>query len=48
MSGRMMNYRKYYESLEKMNDPVMPSQLPPTPKRLEKIGELTKEELERL
>lgn len=31
MSGRMMNYRKYYESLEKMNDPVMPSQLPPMP-----------------
>lgn len=31
MSGRMMNYRKYYESLEKMNDPVMPSQLSPMP-----------------
>lgn len=58
MNGRMMNYKKYYESLKTMNDPIMPSQLPPMPNMKnvsayakatgKKIGKLTKEELERL
>lgn len=28
MSGQMLNYRRYQESLSKMSQPIMPSQLP--------------------
>lgn len=58
MSGRMMNYKRYYKSLEKMNEPIMPSQLPPMPNMKnvsayakangKKISDLTKEELDQL
>lgn len=34
MSGLTMNYKKYYDYVNKMTPPVMPSELPPVRMRL--------------
>lgn len=28
MNGRTMNYNRYYQAMESMREPIMPSQLP--------------------
>ena len=28
MNGRTMNYNRYYQAMENMREPIMPSQLP--------------------
>ncbi len=55
MSGLTMNYKKYYDYVEKMDPPVMPSELPSVKIRLRdmaayarekgvKVSELSEEE----
>lgn len=58
MSGQTMNYNKYYKSLEKMPEPIMPKDLPKAKMDInglvdyarskgKRVSELTEEELNR-
>lgn len=43
MSGQTMNYKKYYEHLNSMPEPVMPSELPIKKFDLRKVAKYIKE-----
>jgi hypothetical protein len=43
MSGQTMNYKKYYEYLKTMQEPIMPSQLPKIKINLSTVSKLAKE-----
>lgn len=43
MSGQTMNYKKYYNHLKKMPEPVMPSELPKKKFDLRKAAQYIKE-----
>ena len=58
MSGQTMNYNRYYKSLEKMPDPIMPKNLPKAKidinglvdyarRKGKRVNELTEEEQNR-
>jgi hypothetical protein len=42
MSGQMMNYKRYYEYVKTMPDPIMPSQLPKVKVNLRAVAKYAK------
>jgi hypothetical protein len=43
MSGQTMNYKKYYDYLKTMQEPIMPSQMPKIKINLSAVSKLAKE-----